>query len=210
MFSASAIIIFPLLVLLFSVIIHELAHGYIAFYLGDQTARYAGRLTLNPLKHLDLFGSIMLPLFLFIMQSPFLFGWAKPVPINPYNLRGRDGRLKYGELKVAIAGPISNLCLALVFGLLLRFVPVFQQNFIFKYIVLINIWLAIFNLIPVPPLDGSWILFNLLPAKLNWLAMLLRQYGILILLAVILFGGLFWSRLISTIFYIITGQMLTL
>src|SRR5882672_8661163 len=105
--------IFSLIVLLFSVIIHELAHGYVAQSLGDPTAKYAGRLTLNPLKHLDPFGSILLPLLLFITGSPFLVGWAKPVPINPYNFRDQQ----WGGLKVAIAGPFSNISLAAVFGL---------------------------------------------------------------------------------------------
>ena len=105
--------IFSLVILLFSVIIHELAHGYVAYSLGDPTAKYAGRLTLNPLKHLDPFGSIILPLLLFIAGSPFLFGWAKPVPINPYNFTDK----KYGEIKVSVAGPASNFSLAIVFGL---------------------------------------------------------------------------------------------
>ena len=119
MFDTVAITIFSLVVLLFSVIIHELAHGSVAYSLGDPTAKYAGRLTLNPLKHLDLFGSIILPLLLFIAGSPFLFGWAKPVPINPYNFTDK----KYGEIKVSVAGPASNLSIAIVFGLILRFIP---------------------------------------------------------------------------------------
>ena len=113
------ITIFSLVILLFSVIIHELAHGYVAYSLGDPTAKYAGRLTLNPIKHLDLFGSIILPLLLFFSHSPFLFGWAKPVPVNPYNFSDK----KYGEIKVSIAGPASNLSLAIIFGLILRFLP---------------------------------------------------------------------------------------
>src|SRR5271157_1248941 len=140
------ITIFSLIVLLFSVIIHELAHGYVAYSLGDPTAKYAGRLTLNPLKHLDPFGSIILPLLLFIAGSPFLFGWAKPVPINPYNFTDK----KYGEIKVSIAGPASNLLLAIFFGLILRFIPsgIILNNpgieIAFGYIVAINIWLAVF------------------------------------------------------------------
>ncbi|MCX6718029.1 MAG: site-2 protease family protein, partial [Candidatus Staskawiczbacteria bacterium] len=155
--STIIITIFSLVVLLFSVIIHELAHGWVAYSLGDPTAKYAGRLTLNPLKHLDPFGSVILPLLLFIAGSPFLFGWAKPVSINPYNFRDQ----KYGEIKVSIAGPVSNLCLALFFGLILRFVPysIISINpgisIALGYIVAINLWLAVFNLIPIPPLDGS-------------------------------------------------------
>ena len=156
------ITIFFLIVLLFSVIIHELAHGSVAYSLGDPTAKYAGRLTLNPIKHLDLFGSIILPLLLFISGSQVLVGWAKPVPINPYNFRDQ----KWGTLKVSIAGPASNLAIALVFGLLLRIIPsTFLEAqpglfLIFSFIVWINMNLAIFNLLPIPPLDGSWILFK--------------------------------------------------
>ena len=115
------ITIFSLVVLLFSVIIHELSHGSVANSLGDPTAKYAGRLTLNPLKHLDPFGSVILPLLLFLMQSPVLVGWAKPVPINPYNLRDQ----KWGHIKVAAAGPLSNIALAVFFGLIIRFVNLF-------------------------------------------------------------------------------------
>src|SRR5687767_11391513 len=114
------IAIFQLVILLFSVIIHELAHGYVADSLGDPTARYQGRLTLNPLPHLDLFGSVILPLLLFVSMSPVLVGWAKPVPINPYNFRDQ----KWGTLKVSLAGPLTNIGLALVFGILARFLPV--------------------------------------------------------------------------------------
>jgi Zn-dependent protease len=211
MISAVAITIFSLVVLIFSVIIHELAHGCVAYSLGDPTAKYEGRLTLNPLKHLDFFGSIILPLLLFISGSPFLFGWAKPVPVNPYNFRDK----KYGEIKVSIAGPASNLLVALFFGLILRFIP---QDFIFAnpgipialgFIVSINIWLAIFNLIPVPPLDGSWILFSLLPARFEYVKNFLRQYGIAILVLLILFGGSFWYDIVGFIFRLITGYALT-
>jgi len=204
--------IFFLVVLLFSVIIHELAHGYVAYSLGDPTAKYEGRLTLNPLKHLDPFGSIILPLLLFIAGSPFLFGWAKPVPINPYNFRDK----KYGEIKVSIAGPLSNLVLAIVFGLILRFIPdaIIAVNpgvgIALSYIVSINIWLAIFNIIPVPPLDGSWILFTFLPARLESVKNFLKQYGVVILVLLILFGGQLWFAITSILFQIITGHVLTL
>jgi Zn-dependent protease len=204
--------IFSLIILLFSVIIHELSHGYVAYSLGDPTAKYEGRLTLNPLKHLDPFGSIILPLLLFIAQSPFLFGWAKPVQVNPYNFSDK----KYGELKVSIAGPASNLALALFFGLILRFLPsqiIFANQGIIialSYIVVINIWLAIFNLIPIPPLDGSWILFSFLPASAQNIKNFLRQYGIVILVLLILFGGNIWFTITSLIFQLITGHMLTL
>ena len=212
MISEIVVTIFSLIVLLFSVIIHELAHGYVAYSLGDPTAKYAGRLTLNPLKHLDLFGSIILPLLLFVAQSPFLFGWAKPVPINPYNFRDK----KYGEIKVSIAGPASNISLAIIFGLILRFTP---QNIMsanpgilmaLSFIISINIWLAVFNLIPVPPLDGSWVLFSLMPAGAESAKNFLRQYGIVILVLLILFGGTVWYAITSFIFQLITGHVLTL
>ncbi len=212
MFSTAVITIFSLIVLLFSVIIHELAHGSVAYSLGDPTAKYAGRLTLNPLKHLDLFGSIILPLLLFISGSPFLFGWAKPVPINPYNFTDK----KYGDIKVSFAGPASNILLAIVFGLILRFIPdgIILGNpgiaILLSYIVFINIWLAIFNLIPVPPLDGSWILFSFLPTKLQSIQIFLKKYGIIILVLLILFGGPVWFAIINILFQLITGRMLTL
>ncbi|MGD0576748.1 MAG: site-2 protease family protein [Candidatus Staskawiczbacteria bacterium] len=206
------ITIFSLVVLIFSVIIHELAHGYVAYSLGDPTAKYAGRLTLNPLKHLDPFGSIILPLLLFIAGSPFLFGWAKPVPINPYNFSDK----KYGEIKVSIAGPASNLSVAIVFGLILRFIPsgIILANpgieIALGYIIAINIWLAVFNLIPIPPLDGSWILFSFLPAGWQSAKIFLKQYGIVILVLLILFGGSAWFAITGAIFQLITGHILTL
>jgi len=212
MFTTLAITIFSLIVLLFSVMIHELAHGYVAYSLGDPTAKYAGRLTLNPLKHLDLFGSIILPLLLFVAGSPFLFGWAKPVPVNPYNFRDK----KYGEIKVSLAGPVSNFLLAIVFGLILRFIP---ENIILAnpgillslgFIVSINIWLAVFNLIPVPPLDGSWILFSFLYPKFENVKIFLRQYGTVVLVLLILFGGSAWFAITSILFQLITGRLLTL
>src|SRR3989344_5606991 len=138
--------IFLIAVLLFSVVLHEVSHGVVANQLGDPTAKNAGRLTLNPIPHLDLLGSIILPLFLILTKVGFVFGWAKPVPVNPFNFRDQ----KYGSLKVALAGPASNLFLALVFGLALRFLPEtilsYQLVTILSYIVFVNIVLALFNL----------------------------------------------------------------
>jgi len=198
-------IIFSLIVLLFSVVIHEVSHGAMADYLGDPTAKYAGRLSLNPIKHLDLFGSIVLPISLLILtggQGP-IFGWAKPVPINPYNFRDK----KWGNLKVALAGPGSNLLIALFFGLLIRFLNFpFQFPSFLSIIVIINLVLAIFNLVPIPPLDGSHILFALLPEKTLKIQRILFQYGILIL---ILFIFLVFPLIDSVIFFvyrIITGK----
>lgn len=202
------IIIFSLVILLFSIIIHELAHGYVALFLGDNTAKYAGRLTLNPIKHLDPIGSVALPLFLFLMQSPIFFGWAKPVPVNPYNFTDK----KWGDVKVSIAGPLSNFAIAIFFGLILRFLP---NGFLMgnpgleialTYITIINIWLGIFNLIPIPPLDGSWILFSIFPNWARQAEAFLKQYGFFILILLIFSGGLNWFfRFAVMIFYLITG-----
>lgn len=179
------VIVFSLIVLIFSVIIHEVAHGAVAEQLGDPTAKYAGRLTLNPLRHLDPFGSVFLPLTLFLISSPFLIGWAKPVPVNPYNFRDQ----KWGGLKVAVAGPGVNFAVGIFFSLLIRFIdlPLILAEF-FSIIVICNFLLALFNLIPIPPLDGSHILFALLPDSLENVKILLQQYGFYILLLLIFFG----------------------
>jgi hypothetical protein len=143
-------VIFTLLVLVFSVILHEVAHGYMANWLGDPTARLARRLTLNPLSHIDPVGSVILPFILAITHSPMLIGYAKPVPYNPYNLQS-----KYGETLVAAAGPGTNILIALIFGLSARFFGAAMSQGMFEaflVITYINIVLAVFNLIPIPPL----------------------------------------------------------
>ena len=137
-----------------------------AEYLGDPTARLAGRLTLNPIPHLDLFGSFIIPLLLFFSSSPIMLGWAKPVPYNPYNLRNQ----RWGDALVASAGPLSNLAIALSIGLFVRFGEGFLNPHMINLAVLIvfvNTLLAIFNLIPVPPLDGSKIFLSFLPYHLG-------------------------------------------
>ena len=184
------IIIFSLIVLLFSIITHEIAHGSVAYQLGDPTAKYAGRLTLNPLKHLDPFGSVILPILLLIFtlgQGP-IFGWAKPVPINPYNFRDQ----KWGTLKVAIAGPAMNFLIAIVFSLMIRFLTL-PQNFsiLFGIVAIYNFAWGIFNLVPIPPLDGSHILFRFLPERFSEIRFFLQQYGLFILIFFI-FMGLKW------------------
>jgi Zn-dependent protease len=155
--------LFLIVVIIFSAVIHEVMHGVAADRLGDRTARYAGRLTLNPIPHLDPVGSIILPLVLAFSGSPFFFAWAKPVPYNPYNLK--PGR--FSEAIVAAAGPLSNLVIALIAGAIIRSgmlsASVIATLFI---IVVVNVMLFLFNLIPVPPLDGSKILSAILPRAL--------------------------------------------
>jgi len=198
--------LFLIIILIFSVIIHEVSHGAIADYLGDPTARLAGRLTLNPLKHLDLIGSFLVPFFLILMNSPILFAWAKPVPINPRNFRDQ----KYGSAKAALAGPLANLGIALFFGLLIRFFPKIESisglHFIFGYIVFLNILLAVFNLLPIPPLDGSHILFAILPNSFRNVKIILSQFGLFILLFILFTCSRWLMTFISLIFEAITGS----
>ncbi len=200
--------ILVILIFLFSVILHEVSHGFMAYYLGDPTAKDAGRLTLNPLKHLDPVGSVLFPLMLILFNSRIIFGWAKPVPINPFNLQHK----KYGEAKVAIAGPLVNISIAIFFGLLIRFFPwgysTFEINLIsiFGYICWINLLLAIFNLIPIPPLDGSHILFTLLPRSADEIKIFLSRYGFFILIFFIFFLFRYIIPIINFIFRLIVGQ----
>lgn len=201
-------IIFYVLILLFSIVIHEVSHGFMAEYFGDDTARREGRLTLNPLKHLDPFGSIFLPAILVITQAPFLFGWAKPVPYNPDNLRN----IRWGTFWVAAAGIISNILIALVFGLIIRFSAslTLSENFylITSTIVLVNLALALFNLVPIPPLDGSKILFSILPASAQSLFFGLEQYAIFLLLGFIIFFADFLAPVMVFLYQAITGLAL--
>jgi len=184
-------LIFQLIVLIFSVMVHEIAHGAAALTLGDETAKRAGRLTLNPLKHLDPFGSVILPLLLalpvFFGGSAVIFGWAKPVPYNPQNLKNP----KLGGGLIAAAGPISNLFLAAIFGGFLRLAPTLGLGApladLLSVIVILNIVLAIFNLVPIPPLDGSKILAMFLPARYYHYYYWLEIYGLIILLFFIFF-----------------------
>jgi Zn-dependent protease len=191
-----------------SVVIHEVSHGMIANRLGDPTAKYAGRLTLNPIKHLDLWGSLIIPLFLILAGSPFLFGYAKPVPYNPNNLKNK----KWGPALVAGAGPASNLIIALVFGLTLRFTPlgnsVFTQNIaqVFVYIVFLNLLLAIFNLVPIPPLDGSKVFGALLPYKYQAAIERMQRYGMILVLFFIFFLFSYLVPVILWLFRLISGN----
>lgn len=171
-------------VLLFSIIIHEYAHGYVAEWWGDPTARMLGRLTLNPLPHIDLFGSILVPLVLWVTGSPFLFGWAKPVPVTPDNFRDR----KLGDITVSLAGPASNVLLACAFAVALWVfvastgtLPATVRDVLVGGIFL-NFILAVFNLLPIPPLDGSHVVANLLPPSAAHAYRGMGQYGLLIVL----------------------------
>jgi Zn-dependent protease len=173
--------------------------------LGDSTARYAGRLTLNPKSHIDLWGTILMPLFLFISTGgSFMFAYAKPVPYNPYNLKNK----RSGEFLIALAGPVSNLAIALIFGFLIRFIqqgtmtPVIEIS---AYIVLVNIVLAVFNLIPIPPLDGSKLLFSLLPNQYGRLRMQLESFAPILIVVVAFFLWRFISPVIWPIFEAFTG-----
>lgn len=187
-----------------SVVVHEVSHGYAADSLGDPTPRLQGRLTLNPLKHLDLFGSVLFPALSY-MVGGIIFGWAKPVMINPYNLKAK----KWGEAIVAFAGPLSNIVLAVIFSMLIRYADVFGLSQAFltfsMTIVVMNIVLAIFNLIPIPPLDGSKILFAILPARFMNIRFKLEQYGFLIVLMFLIFFGQLLNPVINLVLRLLVG-----
>jgi Zn-dependent protease len=198
-------IIFSLAVLLFSVIIHEISHGVMAARLGDDTAKEAGRLTLNPLKHIDLFGSLLFPFMLWAANLPVV-GWAKPVPYNPLRLF-KD--FKYGPLKVALAGPGSNLLVAAAFILFARLaVGVINPVTVgfFGYIAFLNIQLALFNLLPIPPLDGSKILTLILPRKYAYSLEAFGFAGIaLVLIFVYFLSGILFEAA-NWVFVRVAGQ----
>lgn len=196
-------VIFSIAVLIFSVVIHEISHGYAAYFLGDPTAKYAGRLSINPWRHLEFIGSFLVPLITSL--GGFAFGWAKPVPFNPYNLRAK----RWGEAIVAVAGPLSNLFIAVVFSLVLRFANGTSLNeatvYMLSMIILVNISLAVFNLVPIPPLDGSRILGSILPYQLRYIQDKLEQNAFILILIFVFFIWDFVAPVVPWLFKIFTG-----
>lgn len=226
-----SITILLIVILIMSAILHEYAHGWMANRLGDKTAETAGRLTLNPIAHIDIMGSIVLPLLMALSKVGFILGWAKPVPYNPYNLRDSQ----YGELKVAIAGPAANFILAVFFGFLARLFPIslglkqgivfafFQGNYgalldamhgslatsIFVIAIMVcfmNLLLMVFNLIPLPPLDGSKVLMAFLPPNGKIAMQRIEPYGTIIILFLLISGffSFIWPVIIF-LFSLIAG-----
>lgn len=200
-------LIFSLVILLFSVIIHEIAHGYAALALGDKTAAYEGRLTLNPVKHIDIMGTIVFPVITLLLPGGIVFGWAKPVPYNPYNFRNR----RWGEGFVAAAGPLSNILIALIFGAFIR-LYVWPHGLLdsplgvlSQIIVIINLTLAVFNLVPIPPLDGSKVLTALLPQRFIIIREKIERLGFLGVIIFLVFFWQFFSPLIPFLFTLFTG-----
>ncbi len=200
-------IIITIVILIFSVIVHEVAHGYAANALGDPTARLAGRLTLNPAPHIDIIGSILVPAFLVFTHAGILFGWAKPVPYNPYNLKNQ----RWGEAIVALAGPATNLAIAILFAFVARaaaagILPAAAGAFA-MIIVFVNLFLGMFNLIPIPPFDGYTLLSGILPYKHTMKMRSVEQHimamgPIGLILVLFLFIFLFSTPFSQFVFYI--------
>lgn len=196
--------IFTVIIVVFSVVAHEISHGYMAQFLGDPTARLAGRLSVNPLKHVDPVGSLLVPFVMSLAPGGFILGWAKPVPYNPYNLRDQ----KWGDSKVALAGPLTNLGIAVFFSILVRVFGTFFTDPVQQIIYLIigiNIVLAIFNLVPIPPLDGSKVLLNSLPLRYRYIGDYLERYSLFIILFFIVFLWRFLVPLAAVVSKLLIG-----
>lgn len=189
-------VVLILVIVVGSVILHELAHGVVAYWLGDHTAKDAGRLTLNPIKHIDPYMSILVPVILYLLKAP-VFGGAKPVPINSHNLKWRE----WGMALVAVAGPVTNFLIAFIFFLIGHFTGLLYGaggevlKFIFSRFVYINLGFMLFNLIPIPPLDGSRVLYAISPDKFRTVLMSIERYGIIIIYVLILLFGKVFSQL---------------
>ncbi|MBR3654000.1 MAG: site-2 protease family protein [Elusimicrobia bacterium] len=187
--------VISVVVLLFSIIVHEVAHGFVAYKRGDATAKLMGRLTLNPIYHIDIFGSIVLPAILIITGAP-VFGWAKPVPVNMLNLKNP----KQDMVFVSLAGVTANFLLAVAAGVIMFFIRTFLADVsimasvyvIMQYVIVINIVLMIFNLIPIPPLDGSRVVLFLLPRDLAQKYAKIEKYGFWIIL-ILLMTNVLWK-----------------
>ncbi|MCL2144736.1 MAG: site-2 protease family protein [Endomicrobia bacterium] len=202
-----------IVVLLFSVIMHEFAHGYAAYLRGDDTAKHAGRLTFNPVPHIELFGSIILPAALVLIQAPVLFGWAKPVPVNGAKFKNP----KVDIPLVSIAGPAANILIAVVSGIGIRIIhmmPSFEQGFggsissVLYIMVIVNVVLLVINLIPIPPLDGSKVITLFLPQDIAVKYIRLNPFLCMITLIVLLWSGILWQVLgpvISILTVIVSG-----
>lgn len=201
-------ILFFIAVLIMSVVLHELAHGYAALYRGDPTAKYEGRLTLNPVSHLDPIGSFLVPLITYVAGG-FLFGWARPVPYNPYNLRNP----RFDEAFIAIAGPVTNICIAALAALAYRALAYSESMFsgveavssLLIVTVVLNVGLAIFNMVPIPPLDGSKILFSLLPARLYHLRVQMESYALILFVFFVFFLSSSLSPIVSAVAAFLLG-----
>ena len=190
--------IFLYIVIIFSAVFHEFMHGWMENYLGDPTAKYAGRLTLNPLKHIDKWGTVIIPLVLLFAFGGFL-GWAKPVPYNPLLLSDK----RYGSAKVGFAGPAANIIIALMFAILLRFISDTGPFYIaLSWVVYINIVLALFNLIPVPPLDGSKLLMDFFPRS----RFLMMQFSMFGMFFALLIAIMILPEISSGLYWLLTGQ----
>ncbi|MFZ3020246.1 MAG: site-2 protease family protein [Minisyncoccia bacterium] len=193
-------VILSLIILILSVVLHEVAHGYAAKWQGDETASALGRLSANPLRHIDPFGSVIFPALTYMLGG-FVIGWAKPVPINPANFRNQ----RWGEGFVAGAGPATNILLAIIFSVVFRYLNLGQgAMLIAQYIILINIVLALFNLIPIPPLDGSRILSSIFPSVRGFFYKI-ERYGIILPIIFAMLAWQFFFPLVDAIFRLLTG-----